>query len=159
MGHYAQGKAFHQAALAAAQEAEDRFLTVVSWGRISLACIYGKSHPDALTSIQTARSLADKHSTPMILGWLAAIEAEIQAHLSQAELCLQALEHAECFDNQPACTLISQAATLATQLHLHKVIQRLVALREPLRPWKELASVKTLDAHLAFLSSQGNEQH
>jgi hypothetical protein len=59
-------------------------------------------------------------------------------------------------DIEEACTLISQAATLATQLHLHKVTQRLVALREPLRPWKELASVKTLDAHLAFLSSQGN---
>ncbi|HLG61209.1 MAG TPA: BTAD domain-containing putative transcriptional regulator [Ktedonosporobacter sp.] len=239
MGHYGQGKAFHQAALAAAQEAEDHFLTVVSWGRISLACIYGKSFSDALTSIQTARSLAEKHSTPMIQGWLAAIEAEIQANLSQANLCLQALEDAECFDNQPvsplesylvrfdrsllggyqgvcfrvlshpehnqasfflqkaqnaleealvsldslflqrkptlladlavvsiyqqnieeACTLISQAATLATQLHLHKVTQRLGALRKPLSPWKELASVKILDAHLAFLSSQGNEPH
>jgi hypothetical protein len=61
-------------------------------------------------------------------------------------------------DIEEACTLISQAATLATQMHLHKVTQRLVALREPLSPWKELASVKTLDAHLAFLSSQGNKQ-
>jgi DNA-binding SARP family transcriptional activator len=239
MGYYAQGKAFHQAALAAAQEAEDHFLTMVSWGRISLACIYGKSHPDALIAVQKARSLAGKHSTPMIQGWLAAIEAEIQAHLSQGDLCLQALEHAECFDDQPvsplegylvrfdrsllggyqgvcfrllshpehdqspiflqkaqdslreaivsldplflqrkptlladlavvtiyrqdieeACTLINQAATLATQMHLHKVIQRLVALREPLRAWKEFAPVKTLDAHLAFLSSRRNEQH
>src|SRR5579875_2558947 len=219
IGCYAQGKAFHQAALAAAQEAEDRFLTVISWGRISLACIYSRSYSEALISIQTARSLAEKHSTPMIQGWLAAIEAEIQAHLSQANLCLQALEYAECFDNQPlsplesylvrfdrsllggyqgvcfrvlshseqaqapfflqrkptlladlavvsidqrdieeACRLISQAATLATQMHLHKVIQRLVALREPLRPWKELAPVKTLDAQLAFLSSQENRQ-
>jgi DNA-binding SARP family transcriptional activator len=238
MGYYAQGKAFHQAALAAAQEAEDRFLTVVSWGRVSLACIYGKSHPDALIAIQTARSLAGKHSPPMIQGWLAAIEAEIQANLSQADLCLHALEQAECFDDQAvsalgsylvrfdrsllggyqgvcfrllsrlehnqspfflqkaqdslrgaivsldqlflqrkptlladlamviiyqqdieeACTLISQAAMLATQMHLRKVTQRLVALREPLRPWKELASVKTVDAHLAFLSSQGQER-
>jgi hypothetical protein len=61
-------------------------------------------------------------------------------------------------DIEEACTLISQAATLATQMHLHKVTQRLFALREPLSPWKELASVKTLDAHLAFLSSQGNKQ-
>jgi DNA-binding SARP family transcriptional activator len=239
MGYYVQGKTFHQAALAAAQEAEDHFLTVISWGRISLACIYSKSYPDALTSIQTARSLAGKHSTPMIQGWLAAIEAEIQARLSQADLCLQALEHAECFENQlssplegylvrfdrsllggyqgvcfrvlshpehdqspfflqkaqgslrealvsldplfiqrkptlladlavvsiyrqdieEACTLISQAAMLATQMHLHKVTQRLIALRELLRPWKELAPVKTLDAQLAFLSSQGNKQH
>ena len=239
MGHYAQGKAFHQAALNAASEAEEPFLSVVSWGRISLACIYGKSYPDALIAVQKARSLAGKHSTPMIQGWLAAIEAEIQAHLSQADLCLQALEQAECFDNQPvsplegylvrfdrsllggyqgvcfrllshpehdqspfflqkaqdslreaivsldphllqrkptlladlavvtiyrqdieeACRLINQAATLATQMHLHKVTQRLVALREPLRPWKDFAPVKTLDAHLAFLSSQRNEPH
>ncbi len=238
MGYYAQGKAFHQAALAAAQEAEDHFLTVISWGRISLACIYGRSYSEALISIQTARSLAEKHSTPMIRGWLAAIEAEIQAHLSQAALCLQALEHAERFDSQPlsplenylvrfdrsllggyqgvcfrvlsrsehtqapfflqkaqsslkealtsldplflqrkptlladlavvniyrqnieeACALISQAAALATHLHLHKVIQRLVALREPLRSWKELAPVKALDAYLVFLSSQESGQ-
>src|SRR5260370_1712852 len=105
MGYYVQGKAFHQAALAAAQEAEDRFLTVVSWGRISLACIYGKSPSDALSSIQTTRSLADQHSTPIIQVLLAPLEAEIQANLSQANLCLQALEHAECFDNQPASPL------------------------------------------------------
>ncbi len=149
----------------------------------------------------------------MIRGWLAAIEAEIQAHLSQPDLCLQELEHAGCLDDQPvsslesylvrfdrsllggyqgvcfrllshpdhdqspfflrkaqdslrtaiasldplflqrkptlladlaivsmyqqdieeACALISQAATLATQMRLYKVIQRLVSLREPLR--------------------------
>src|SRR5579885_1192915 len=236
MGYYAQGKTFHQAALVAAQEAEDHFLTAVSWGRISLACIYGKSHADGLSSIQRARSLAERHSTPMIQGWLAAIEAEIRAHLSQADRCLQALEHAEVFDNQrsspledylvrfdrsllegyqgvcfralsrpehdqsllflqkaqdslrealvsldprffqrkptlladlaivsiyrqdidEACRLISQAAALATHLHLQKVIERIIALREPLRRWKDLASVQTLDAHLAFLASQGN---
>jgi tetratricopeptide (TPR) repeat protein len=239
MGHYEQGKAFHQAALAAAQEAEDHYLTVISWGRISLAYIYAKAYPDALIAIQTARLLAGKHATPMIQGWLAAIEAEVQAHLSQAGLCLQALEQAEGFDDQPtsplegylvrfdrsllegyqgvcfrllshpkhdqspfflqkaqgalrqaivsldplflqrkptlladlavvtiyqqdvkeACTLISQAVAFATQLHLHKVTQRLIALREPLRPWKELAFVKPLDAHLALLSSLRNEQY
>src|SRR5262249_9685199 len=84
MGYYTQGRALHQAALVAAQEADNHFLTAVSWGRISLACIYSKAYPDALSAIQTARSLADKYATPMIQGWLAAIEAEIQAHFSQS---------------------------------------------------------------------------
>lgn len=239
MEHYGQGKAFHQAALVAAQEAENHLLEVIFWGRISLACIYSGSYSDALIAVQTARSLADKHATPMIQGWLAAIEAEIQAHLSQADLCLQILEQAEHFDDQPvtplegylvrfdrsllegyrgacfrilshpkynqspiflqkaqdalreallsldplflqrkptlladlavvtihrqdieeACLLINQAATLAAQMHLQKVTQRLIALREPLKPWKDLAPVKTLDAHLAFLSSQRDGQH
>jgi DNA-binding SARP family transcriptional activator len=100
MSLYAQGKAFHQAALVAAQEAENHFLAGVSWGRISLASIYSKEIPDAFIAVQQAQGLAKKHATPMIQGWLAAIEAEIQANLAYPDRCLEALDAAERFDGR-----------------------------------------------------------
>lgn len=105
MGLYQQGKTFHQAALAAALEAEDRFLAGISWGRISLAHIYSKAFPDALISVQQAQELAKSYATPMVQGWLAAIKAEIQAHLSQPDSCLAALEQAESFGGQLSAPL------------------------------------------------------
>lgn len=105
MGLYTQGKTFHQAALVAAQEAKNHFLAGVAWGRISLAHIYSKAIPDALFSVQQAQELAKKYATPMIQGWLAAIEAEIRANLSQPNHCLKALEKAASFDGRRSSPL------------------------------------------------------
>ncbi|HEU5383712.1 MAG TPA: bacterial transcriptional activator domain-containing protein, partial [Ktedonobacteraceae bacterium] len=60
MGSYEHGRTWHQASLLAAQEAEDAFLEVVAWGRISLTWIYSKIMPNALSCVQKARSLANK---------------------------------------------------------------------------------------------------
>lgn len=100
MGQYAQGKASHQAALVAAQEAEDSFLTGISWARMSLADIYRKAFPDALTSIEQAEAGAAKHTTPMIQGWVAAIGAEVRANLAQPTRCFQSLGEAERYNGQ-----------------------------------------------------------
>ena len=54
-------------------------------------------------------------------------------------------------DIEGACGQAVQAATIAAQIKLQKVVQRLFTLREELEPWKDTSYVKVLDGHLAPL--------
>jgi hypothetical protein len=62
---------------------------------MSLTLTYTHDFQAALDSIQTARYTAESTTNPVVRGWLAAIEAEIQAHLHNQEACLKALDDAE----------------------------------------------------------------
>jgi hypothetical protein len=94
LGHYAQGRAAHYAALTAAEEGDDPLLTAICWGRISLASIYLETYHEAHSAIECAQALAKRLPSTSLRGWLAAIAAEIRAHHGQTKECWQALEEA-----------------------------------------------------------------
>ncbi len=52
---------------------------------------------------------------------------------------------------EEACERAVQAATMASQIKLQKVIQRLFRFRQELEPWKDTLSVKKLDSSLISL--------
>jgi hypothetical protein len=95
LGLYVQARSFCLAAIQAAREASFLELEAISWGRMSLTLTYTHDFQAALDSIQTARYTAESTTNPVVRGWLAAIEAEIQAHLHNQEACLKALDDAE----------------------------------------------------------------
>ncbi len=231
MGNYEQARRFHEASIVAAQEAHNRTLEAIAWGRTSLAWVYCDNIQEALNYIQEARRLIAEISVLPVSTWLAAIEAEIQARQLHSVACIEALEDAEhiedqhypfedrylihfdrsllrgyqgtCFrhlyrpedpqsvtflskaqhvlkealasldptliQRQPtfltdladtyiqqgeieeACKRVTQAASMATQIKLQKVIVRLLKLRQELEPWKDTQHVKTLDNYLVPL--------
>ena len=100
MGYYSKARMYHQAALVAAQEADNTALQAVAWGRTSLGWIYSKNMSEALACIQQGRLLAKGNASITIRAWLAAIEAEIQANLANSDACLKALDDAEKFEDR-----------------------------------------------------------
>jgi transcriptional regulator with XRE-family HTH domain len=99
LGNYGQARVFHDIAIVAAQEANDLVLEAVVWGRKSFAWTYdGKPHA-ALICIQRARGISSGANS-VVCGWLAAVEAEIQANRNDRESCLKALKEAPPIENQ-----------------------------------------------------------
>jgi tetratricopeptide (TPR) repeat protein len=99
MSYYAEARQFHWAGIIAAQEANNRPLESIAWGRLSLAWIYSGNIQKALGSVQQARDLIMWNNT-MVKAWLAAIEAEVWANLADPFACLKALDEAEQIEDQ-----------------------------------------------------------
>lgn len=97
---YMHAREFHKAAVRAAQEGSNHALEAVAWGRMSFAWTYSGNAQEALTCIQEARRLAARSVNATVQAWLAAVEAEIRANLGDSELCLEALEGAECVEDK-----------------------------------------------------------
>src|SRR5215469_4070584 len=95
MSQFASAREFHQLAITAAQEGENQALEAVAWGRMSFPWTYGQNAPAALGCIQEARRLAAQSVNNTVQAYLAAVEAEIQATLSNRESCFRALDAAE----------------------------------------------------------------
>jgi hypothetical protein len=95
MSEFARARNFHQLAIAAVQEGGNQALEAVAWGRMSFTWTYSENPLEALRCIQEARRLADQNVNPTVQAYLAAVEAEIQAILGDAETCLKALEVAQ----------------------------------------------------------------
>jgi tetratricopeptide (TPR) repeat protein len=100
MGNYPRARVYHEAAIKAAQQANDRALQSIALGWMSFAWTYSGDKQEALSCIQEARSLARGNANATIRAWLAAIEAEVQANLDNLEGCRRALDGAECVDEQ-----------------------------------------------------------
>jgi hypothetical protein len=90
-GCYEKARKTYALASRAAKEANAQALQAVIWGWTSFTWTYERSYQQALHTVQHARSLASGTAEPLLLAWLGAIEAEIQAHLFHREGCLQAL--------------------------------------------------------------------
>lgn len=102
MRNYAQARSFQELAITAAHEANNAALEAVSWARNSFAWTYDGNAGEAYNSIQQARHLGwSVNST--VRTWLAAVEAEIQAHLGNREACLKALSEASQVEDQKHC--------------------------------------------------------
>jgi tetratricopeptide (TPR) repeat protein len=95
LGRYVQAQSFCQAAIQAAREASFLELEAASWGWMSLSFTYTHDFQAARDNIQTARHKVESTTNLVVRGWLAAVEAEIQAHLHNQEACLKALDDAE----------------------------------------------------------------
>jgi hypothetical protein len=53
---------------------------------------------------------------------------------------------------EEACGRATEAMEIASQIKLHKVVQRLFTIREGMEPWQATMYVKDLDTHLAPLA-------
>lgn len=100
MGEFAQARSFHQAAITAALEGDNRALEAAAWGRMSFTWTYADHAPEALQCIQEARRLAAGKANITVRSYLAAVEAEIHSLLRNTKACLQALDDAEKVEDQ-----------------------------------------------------------
>ncbi len=95
---YALAWSYYTFSLKAAQAAFNHELWAVGLGRMSLLLIYWDQPREALPLLQEAQQLT-VHS-PRILCWLAAVQAEVDAHLGDSEACDAALTVAKTLSSQ-----------------------------------------------------------
>lgn len=100
MGEWAQARNYHRGAITAAREGEHTALEAVAWGRMSFPWTYSANAQEALSCIQEARRLATGHVNRTVQAYLAAVEAEIHAVLSNREASLMALDFASRVDDR-----------------------------------------------------------
>jgi DNA-binding SARP family transcriptional activator len=86
---YTLAWSYYTFSLKAAQAAANQELWAVGLGRMSLLLIYWHQPHEALPLLQEAQQLAVQN--PRIACWLAAVRAEVYAHLGDAEACDAAL--------------------------------------------------------------------
>ncbi len=104
-GHYPQARSYYRLALQAAAEAGNQPLQAITWGWMSFTWTYALQYHVALRCIQTAHQLAQSLTDRLLHIWLAAIEAEIQAHVHDRRACLQCLSVFEREEASPASEL------------------------------------------------------
>jgi transcriptional regulator with XRE-family HTH domain/tetratricopeptide (TPR) repeat protein len=94
---FPQALGYYQASIDGAREAGNHVLEAVGLASSAIRLTHMGHADKALPLIQEARHLAMQSGTSTILTWLAAVEAEIQANLTQKDYhaCLRALEDAE----------------------------------------------------------------
>jgi len=90
---YALAWAYYTFSLTAAQAAFNHDLWAVGLGRMSLLLIYWEHPQEALPLLQEAGQLTIQ--SPGIGCWLAVVEAEVHAHLGDADACDRALTAAK----------------------------------------------------------------
>jgi tetratricopeptide (TPR) repeat protein len=86
---YALAWAYYTFSLKAAQAAFNHELWAVGLGRMSLLLIYWNQPREALPLLQEAQQLTVQ--SPRVACWLAAVRAEVYAHLGDSEACVAAL--------------------------------------------------------------------
>jgi len=95
---YALAWSYYTFSLKAAQAAGNQELWAVGLGRMSLLLIYWNQPNEALPLLQEAQQLTVQNSR--VECWLAAIRAEVYAHLGDAEACNAALNSARALAEQ-----------------------------------------------------------
>ena len=81
-------------ALEAARHAGARELEGYILGGMTFYACYGGDQPDALRLIKRARETAGDAASPITVGWLAAVDAEMQARAGSAAAAFRALDDA-----------------------------------------------------------------
>jgi tetratricopeptide (TPR) repeat protein len=82
-------------ALVAARETDAAELEAFVVGCMAFNACYGGDHGEAGQLSALARNLVMKVDAPVTAGWLAAVDAEIQARAGDESGCLAALDHAQ----------------------------------------------------------------
>jgi DNA-binding SARP family transcriptional activator len=95
LGDHEQARKVQDVAMRAALEAENYALQAVCGGWKSFTWINADDYIQALSCVQEANQIALQTSDSMVQAWLSAIEAEVQAHLSNRNACLNALRRTE----------------------------------------------------------------
>ncbi len=91
MGQYTKARKQYRIAFQASVEAGNPVLQGIILGWASFTWTYSQQYQKALHCIQSARHLAAPTSDMLVQAWLAAIEAEIQAHLLNHDACMECL--------------------------------------------------------------------
>lgn len=101
LGDYEESRAYYHLAMSAAQETQDSDQQALILGWTTFSWTYADQPREALTYAQGGRAAAKQGDDIFLQSWLAAIEAEIQAHLQERGACLQALSQAEKIEAAP----------------------------------------------------------
>ncbi len=96
---YTLAWSFYTFSLKAAQAAFNHDLWAVGLGRMSLLLIYWHQPREALPLLQEAQQLTVQ--SPRVACWLAAVQAEVDAHLGDADACDAALKIASTLASEP----------------------------------------------------------
>jgi DNA-binding SARP family transcriptional activator len=91
MGQYAKARQQYRIAFRASVEAGNPVLQGIIWGWASFTWTYSQQYQKALHCVQSARHLVTPASDLLVQAWLAAIEAEIQAHFLNRNACMECL--------------------------------------------------------------------
>ncbi|MBO0793837.1 MAG: helix-turn-helix transcriptional regulator [Ktedonobacteraceae bacterium] len=86
---------YYNASIEMAREAQDPISLAVTLGRKSFIPTYNNDAVKALPLLQEAYSKLTDDSSDIIRAWLSAREAEVHAHMGNADACFEALERAE----------------------------------------------------------------
>ncbi len=166
---YALAWSYYTFSLKAAQAAFNHELWAVGLGRMSLLLIYWDQPREALPLLQESQQLAVQ--SPRIQCWLAAVKAEVFAHLGDPGACDAALHIARTLASQTslgkdryatgfnpsrlagyegACfvRLRQPDRALPALQQALAVLERVRQVRKELEPWKETEEVKALERHL-----------
>lgn len=92
---YPTAWSYYTVALHAAQDAHHADLRAVGLGRMNFLLTYSRQVQEALPLLEEAQHLTRQSSSSTIRSWLATVEAEAQAHLSDAVACSRALDQAK----------------------------------------------------------------
>lgn len=99
LGLHVQARPYYKLALEAARQAQNDDLQALVLGWTTFSWTYSHQPYHALVYVQKGSALAQQGHDIVLQSWLAAIEAEIQAHLNHQEACLQALARAEAMES------------------------------------------------------------
>ena len=92
---YATAWSFYSFSLHIASQADNRDLEAVGLVRMSFLYTYSDQAQQALPLLERAQYLARHNATTAVQPWLAAVKAEVHAHLRDMTACLKVLEAAE----------------------------------------------------------------
>jgi len=90
-----RANSYYELAVDAASFAGDTTLQGIALGRQGFLPIYQRRFTDAFEPLEEAAKLARQGATPTAQAWIAMMQAEAHANLSQAHDCVQAIEGAE----------------------------------------------------------------
>lgn len=94
LGNFDRGSFHLGRALQAARHADARELEAFILGGMTFYAAYGGNQAEALQLVDRGRQLASTAGTPATRGWLAAVDAEMQARAGNANSAQQALDDA-----------------------------------------------------------------
>src|SRR5579883_47558 len=97
---YTLAWSYYTFSLKAAQAAFNHDLWAVGLGRMSLLLIYWHQPREALPLLQEAQQLTVQ--SPRVVCWLTAVQAEVYAHLGDADACDAALKIASTLASEPS---------------------------------------------------------
>ena len=100
MNDHEQARVYYQAAIRAAQRANNDPLTAVALARVNVVPTDYDQLKEMLSQLEAAHRLTKQSATVTTRSWIAAREAEVQANLGVSDACLRALEHAETVSGQ-----------------------------------------------------------
>lgn len=110
---------YYNTSIAIARETQDDVSLAVTLGRKSFIPIYSTNAQKALPLLQEAYTKLKNENSSIIRAWLLAREAEVHAHLQDANACFKALEKAEFYLERAKPGEAPSYAFTGEAIHIH----------------------------------------